>query len=595
VAAIHTYSRSGAGRLAALLASLLLAACGGGGGGGGGAPSDGGSTTPPPVTSPGGTEPKPTRDQAFRFLTQATFGPTEAEIQSVMTLGYGPWLDQQFAKPTVSHRALWDAADARIRAADPTPGAGQREVLDGFYAQALSGEDQLRQRTVFALSQVFVISMQGSEVGDNARGVAGYLDMLGANAFGNYRTLLEQVARHPMMGIYLSHLRNQKENPATGRVPDENFAREVMQLFSIGLVQLNADGTARKDAAGKALETYAGEDISGLAKVFTGWSWYGPDTSDARFWGSSKSQDADRQWQPMQAYAQFHSASEKRFLGQTVAAQTGAAASLKTALDALAGHPNVAPFIARQLIQRLVTSNPSPAYVQRAAAAFGAGGDMRALLRAVLLDDEARKSETAADPAFGKLREPVLRLTALLRAFGAKSDSGSYLIGATDDPGTQLGQTPLRAPSVFNFYRPGFVPPNSLMAAQGLAAPEMQITHETSIVGYANYLRSAVDRGFGQSGLDGKATRRDVQPDYTQALTLAPQPSALVDEVSQRMLGPQANAAFKRELQTAVESVAVPALKADGSNKAQVDTALRNRVLVAVLLSAVSPEFVVQK
>jgi len=592
VAGICANSRSGKGRLAAVLAVLLLAACGGGGGDA----SDGGSTSPPPGTQPSGNEPKPTRDQAFRFLTQATFGPTDAEIQSVMGLGYGPWLDQQFAKPTVSHRALWDAADARIRAADPTPGAGQREVLDGFYRQALSGEDQLRQRTVFALSQIFVISMQGSEVGDHERGVAGYLDMLGAHAFGSYRQLLEQVARHPMMGIYLSHLRNQKENPATGRVPDENFAREVMQLFSIGLVQLNADGTVRKDAAGKALETYAGEDISGLAKVFTGWSWYGPDTSDARFWGgNSKSQDVDRQWQPMQAYAQFHSASEKRFLGQTVAAQTGAPASLKTALDALAGHPNVAPFIARQLIQRLVTSNPSPAYVQRAAAAFGGAGDMKALLRAVLLDDEARKAEPAADPAFGKLREPVLRLTALLRAFGARSDSGSFLIGATDDPGTQLGQTPMRAPSVFNFYRPGFVPPNSLMAAQGLAAPEMQITHETSIVGYANYLRSGVDRGFGQSGLDGKATRRDVQPDYTQVLTLAPQPAALVDEVSQRLLGPQANAAFKRELQTAVESVVVPALKADGSNKTQVDTALRNRVLAAVLLSAVSPEFVVQK
>nr|WP_316642631.1 DUF1800 domain-containing protein [uncultured Roseateles sp.] len=594
VAGTGTDNRSVRGWLAGLVAVLLLAACGGGGGGGD--TSGGSSTAPPPVTQPGANEPKPTRDQAFRFLTQATFGPTEAEIQSVMSLGYSAWLDQQFAKPAVSHRASWDVADAAIRAADPNPGAGQREVLDSFYRQALSGEDQLRQRTVFALSQLFVISMQGSEVGDHARGVAGYLDMLGANAFGNYRTLLEQVARHPMMGIYLSHLHNQKENLATGRVPDENFAREVMQLFSIGLVQLNADGSARKDAAGKALETYAADDISGLAKVFTGWSWYGPDTSDARFWGgNSKSQDVDRDWQPMQAYAQFHSTSEKRFLGQTVVAQTGAAASLKAALDTLAGHPNVAPFIARQLIQRLVTSNPSPAYVQRAAAAFGVGGDMRALLRAVLLDDEARKPEAAADPAFGKLREPVLRLTALLRAFGARSDSGSYLIGATDDPGTQLGQTPLRAPSVFNFYRPGFVPPNSLMAAQGLAAPEMQITHETSIVGYANYLRSGVDRGFGLSGPDGKATRRDVQPDYNQALALAAQPAALVDEVSQRLLGPQANAAFKRELQTAVESVVVPALKADGSNKTQVDAALRNRVLAAVLLSAVSPEFVVQK
>jgi uncharacterized protein (DUF1800 family) len=377
-------------------------------------------------------------------------------------------------------------------------------------------------------------------------------------------------------------------------VPDENFAREVMQLFSIGLVQLNGDGTPRLDAAGKALETYAAEDISGMAKVFTGWSWYGGDASDTRFWGGSK--DADRDWRPMQAYAKFHSISEKRFLGQVVAAQTQAdpAASLKAALDALANHPNVAPFIARQLIQRLVTSNPSPAYVQRASAAFG-GGDMKALVRAVLLDDEARSADKAAATHFGKLREPVLRLTAFLRAFEVRSDSGHFLIGNTDDPGTQLGQSPMRAPSVFNFYRPGFVPSNTLMAAQNLVSPEMQITHETSVVGYANYMRTGVDRGFGQSGIDGKATRRDVQPDYTAALALAEQPAQLVEQVAQRLLGPQANAAFKAELQTAVESVAIPALKADASNKTQRDAALRNRVLAAALLTAVSPEFVVQK
>jgi uncharacterized protein (DUF1800 family) len=301
----------------------------------------------------------------------------------------------------------------------------------------------------------------------------------------------------------------------------------------------------------------------------------------------------------MQGYTQFHSISEKRFLGQTVPAQSKAdpAASLKVALDTLANHPNVGPFIGRQLIQRLVTSQPSGAYVQRVAKAFndngsGVRGDMKAVVKAVLLDPEAR---SVGDAASGKLREPVLRLTALLRAYGATSDSGKFLVGVTDDPGVHLAQTPLRSPSVFNFYRPGYVPPGTESGALGLTVPELQLTSETTVAGYANYMRTGIQNGFGWNGTDGKAPRRDVQLKLDAELALADKPSELVDLVATKLLAGQADPALKTDMVEAVSSIAIPALKPDGSNQASVDNAKKNRVWLALTLACVAPEFLVQK
>ena len=570
---------------------------GGGNNGGGTGGGTGGSVTPP--AEPPVVELPASTAEARRFLTQATFGPTAADVDHLMKIGYAAWIDEQFAKPQKLHRTYWDAENKAIKAADANSSAGQREVLDSFYQQALKGDDQLRQRMVFALSEIFVISMAADGLGgDRGQGVADYLDMLGRDAFGNYRTLIEDVARHPMMGIYLSHLGNRKEDPAKGRVPDENFAREVMQLFSIGLVELNADGTVKLELDGTPIETYGPKDIAGLAKVFTGWSWDGPDTGDIRFYGwSDEWTDPARYYTSMQGYTQFHSMAEKRFLGRKVPAQTRADpyASLKTAMDALAAHPNVGPFLGRQLIQRLVTSNPSPAYVGRVAAAFGSSGDMKAMIRAVLLDPEARDPKFAAGKSYGKLREPVLRLTALLRAFDAKSDSTKFLIGTTDDPGGQLGQSPLRSPSVFNFYRPGYVPPNTGAGKLGLTVPEMQITHETTVAGYANYMIQGVMSGFGQNGVDWKAPRRDVQIDYKTELALADKSAALADQVLARLLGPAPQDALKAEIVAAVDSIALPELRPDGSNKDWVEMSRKFRVYAALSIALVAPEFLVQK
>jgi len=574
--------------IAAALAAVLVA-CGGS------------SDDDPPASA--AAEMPASRAEAARFLTQATFGPTEAEIDAVMAVGYGAWIDAQFAQPATSHRAAWESADAAAKAVSPTSDAGQDGVVNSFWQQAVAGPDQLRQRVAYALSQVFVISMQDSAVGDNPRAVAAYMDLLGDRGLGNYRDLLEGVALHPMMGRYLSAMRNQKADARTGRVPDENFAREVMQLFSIGLHELNPDGSV-KQANGAPVETYGAADIAGMARVFTGWSWSCPEWPDSScFYGGASGgvSDPDREFKSMLGYPQYHSTEEKKFLGRTIAPQSTSAPadSLKQALDTLYEHPNVGPFIGKQLIQRLVTSNPSPQYVAAVSAAFdnnGAGvrGDMKAVVKAVLMHAEARRS---ADTA-GKLREPVLRLSAVLRAFGYRSDSGRYRVGTTDNAGTQLGQTPMRSPSVFNFYRPGYVPPGTLAGGAGLAVPEMQITHETTVSGYVNFMRDALQYGVGHSNgtINGVAyNRRDLQPDFTAELALADQPAQLLDRLDGKLMAGAMPAALKAEIQGAIEKIAIPALNASGTNQAQVDAARRTRVNAAVLLTVVSPEFLVQK
>jgi uncharacterized protein (DUF1800 family) len=585
----HRRTRALATWAGAALLSLLVAC--------GGSKSDESSSSPPPQDVP------PTRSEASRFLTQASFGPTEAEIDRVMALGYSGWIDDQFTRPAHSHRATWEAADAAAKALDPNGGAFQDGLINSFWQAAISGNDQLRQRVAFALSQILVISMQADGLSDNPQAVAAYYDMLADKGLGTYRELLQAVSLHPMMGRYLSHLRNQKANAATGRVPDENYAREVMQLFSIGLHELNDDGSAKTNGA-LPIETYTPADIAGLAKVFTGWSWDCPlyPSNTCFNNGSQNNQSyADRYWRPMVGYPNYHSTEAKAFLGTTIAAQSTADpnASLQAALDRIANHANVGPFIGKLLIQRLVTSNPSPAYVAAVAAKFndngaGARGDMKAVVKAILLHPEARTASANS----GKVREPILRLSAFMRAFGHRSDTGRYRVGNTDNPGTALAQTVLRSPTVFNFYRPGFVAPGSQAAAAGLVAPEMQIASETTAAGYVNYIRDAVSQGVGQFNgtVNGVAlNRRDLQPDLAAELAMASDAAALVERMNTKLMYGTMPDALKTEIQGAVESIAIPALNSGGTNQAAIDTARRNRVNAAIFLTLVSPEFQTQK
>jgi uncharacterized protein (DUF1800 family) len=576
--------------LAAFGTAGLLTACGGGGGS-----SDptstaaaAGSAAQPAASSGPPTDPPATKGAAARFLTQSSFGPTSAEIDRMMTLGYTRWVDEQLAKPAGSPHLDYFAA--RTAELDEDDRITEDWIYQSFWRNAVSGEDQLRQRVAFALSQIFVISLADPGIAQFPRGVAGYMDMLGKNAFGNFRQLLQDVSLHPMMGLYLSHLRNRKADIAVGRVPDENYAREVMQLFTIGLYQLDPDGSVKLDARNEPIDTYKIDDVMGLARVFTGFSWAGPDASLARFVGNVSV--SDRDILPMRGYPVYHETGAKTFLGTTVNGATPEE-SLKAALDHLFMHPNVGPFIGKLLIQRLVTSNPSPAYVARVAAAFnndgtGKRGEMKAVIKAILLDPEARDDAAAAADSAGKLREPVLRTTAWLRAFDAKSTTGRFLIGVTDDPASSIGQTPMRSPSVFNFFRPGYMPPNSSIANAKLVAPEMQTTHEITVAGWLNTARNLVPNGMGANPPND--SKRDVLPDYADELAVADNSTALVDRIALLLTADRMPPAVRQQIAVAVNSINVAI-----SNPTNLENARRNRVHLAVYLTLASPEFIVQK
>jgi uncharacterized protein (DUF1800 family) len=452
-----------------------------------------------------------------------------------------------------------------------------------------AGEDALRQRITFALSEIFVISFQsGPLFAYMNRGPVSYVDMLGRNAFGNYRQMLEDVALHPCMGVYLSHMKNRKED-GKGRVPDENFAREIMQLFSIGLYKLDAQGTTITDpVTKKPVETYTVDDVTGLAKVFTGFAWAGPDTSDKRWSYGYLGPYEGRQVESMQNYPQYHSTSEKRFLGVTIPASSrpDGMGDLKIALDTLFNHPNVGPFIGKQLIQRLVSSNPSREYVGRVAAAFannGAGvrGDMKAVIKAVLLDPEARNL-ASAPPNAGKLREPVVRLVQWMRAFNAKSASGRYILGRMSDADDELGQSPLDSPSVFNFFMPGYMPPESSKAGQlNLLSPEAQISNETTVAGYLNFMRGVLTDGLGDYA------DKDIQADYSAQLALAGDPDKLVDSLNLLLTANQLSIATRNLIRDAVGTIPI------GASTAAADRL--NRVRLAIFMTMASPNYLVQK
>lgn len=495
-----------------------------------------------------------------------------AEINRAAAMGPAAWISEQFNTP--SRDTHWNYVMVRKGPIGCTVCDAQyiNATMESFWDQAVRSPDQLRQRTVLALSELFVISTVNSPLEIQADAHASYLDMLARNAFGNFRTLLEQVSTHPAMGVYLSHLKNEKEDPATGRIPDENYAREVMQLFAIGLWQLNPDGSRKKDGNGRDIPTFSQADVMGMAKVFTGWTYNNGSLSDDKwYWGGAAYKEQ------MINFPKFHSSSEKRFLGAVVPAGTSGEQSMKVAMDTLFNHPNVGPFIGSQLIKRFVTSNPSPAYVARVSAAFngsnGVRGDMKAVLTAVLMDPEARDSAKASDPQWGKLREPLVRFGTWMRAFDAKSAQGNYSIWNLEDPVSSIGQNPLRAPSVFNWFRPGYAPPGEIMR-RGLLAPEFQITHETTVTGYANFISNTVERGHGWG-------QTNIKSSYSPELALASNPAALLDHLNLLLLAGRMSPGTRQTILDAVN--ALPASDP------------RNRVYTAITLAMVSPEFIVQK
>ena len=493
-------------------------------------------------------------------------GATREQMTRVQSIGYSAWIDEQFATPASTSRWDWLVANGYSVSTNQNSEAGFDSAV---WLKMLSAPDTLRQRVTLALSEILVASISGF-VGGGWRQFTGaaYLDLLEANAFGNYRNLLQAVSTSAPMGEFLTFRGNVKFNATTGALPDENYARELMQLFTIGLVQLNIDGTP-KLVNGAPQDTYGLDDITGLARVFTGWDYD---------FASGNSTTPDFKQRPMKQIASRHELGAKTFIGTTIPTGTDGVNSLRLALDALFAHANIAPFVSRQLIQRLVYSNPSPAYVARVAAVFnndgnGIKGNLQAVIKALLLDVEARTVPITTSGGVGKLREPMLRFAAWARAFAAASPSGAWAIGNTTDPATRLGQSPLRSPTVFNFFRPGYVPPNSSIAGAGMVAPEFQITNESTVVGYVNYMQRAVSIGVG-----------DVRANYSALLPLADNAQSLVDELNTVLVAGQLNASSSASITGAINSM-----------PAGTDSTRNNRIYAALTLVLAAPEFIVQK
>ena len=537
------------------LPALALAACGGGGGG---APTAGAPAPSAPVVV---VAPAVTAAQASRFLAQSTMGATAEMIPAVIARGFDGWLSDQIAMPRAISHWDWLTNNGYAVAANINNETGFDATM---WRQLIAEPDQLRQRVGMALLDMLVVGIGGLTNNWKQFAMAAYVDVLLDGAFGNFRTLLDGITFNPAMANFLTFLGNKKANATTGAAPDENYARELMQLFTLGLYQLNMDGTVKTNG-GVPIETYGPADVSGLARVFTGLQLSSAD-------GSTPA----RYKTPLVMTASLHETGASTFLGTSVSGEGTAA--IKAALDAIFAHGNVAPFVSKQLIQRLVTSNPSPAYVGRVAATFadngkGVRGDLAAVVKAVLLDTEARSDAALTSTTAGKLREPVMRLTGWARAYGATSPSNAWGFGDTSSTTTRLGQSMGRSATVFNFFRPGYAPPSTAISSAGLVAPEFQITNEQTVIAYVNYMYALVQNGAG-----------DVKADYAAALAKAADAQGLVDDVNLVLASGQLSAATVAAIKAAVESIAATATNA-----------MQNRVNTAILLTLASPDYLTVK
>ncbi|WOO42810.1 DUF1800 family protein [Rubellicoccus peritrichatus] len=543
----------------------------------------------------------PSEAEAARFLTQATFGPTPALIQEVQTLGIEGWIDDQFTRAIGQHQPLIEAVDWEAEGGGPWA----HHKMRAWWHQAMEAPDPLRQRIALALSEILVIS-DNSGLSNTARGMLNYYDMLLANSFGNYRELIEDVTYHPAMGVYLSHRGNQPPNLELGRFPDENFAREIMQLFTIGLWMLNPDGTLQLDQDGDADPTYDNTDITNLARVFTGMSWGQGDTTDywQFFWPDLPDgfntdnfyttpmtvwngpytvwvEVEPGDWQQREVY--HHDQDAKTLLGVNLPANDPLAPEtnyeindIDRALDVLFAHQNVGPFISRLLIQRLVTSNPTPAYIGRVAAAFtdngsGVRGDMQAVIKAIFLDPEARDPAMSNVATYGMLKEPYLRLVALARAFNAASPSGIYEVYWV---GRALGMQPLSSPSVFNFFQPYYQPPGEIKDS-GLVAPEFQITNAVTGITTPNQLYEAI---FYQLTWGDDASRH-VDFDFSTEIAMVDNPDALLEHLDLHLTYGQMSNELRELLYFSLN-------RSDVTNRSASE-----RAWMAIYLIATSPEY----
>ncbi|MGB0992333.1 MAG: DUF1800 family protein [Akkermansiaceae bacterium] len=539
---------------------------------------------------PGTTAPAlPSASAASRFLTQSTFGPTISEIEHVRAIGYQTWIDEQMAATPTLHQDYIRRIKAdhngpraeRFYDADPNDDTVEgRNTTSAFARAAVMGKDQLRQRMAFALSQILVISRQDSRLENKPEPVAQYYDIFVRHGLGNYRDILMEVAYHPCMGWYLSHVGNQKADLTIGRFPDENFAREIMQLFTVGLWKLNPDGSRMLDQQGEPIPTYGNAEITELAKVFTG-QWYDSEWG----WGSGGWHE-DHFMRPMVMHAEHHDFGSKKLLDGFIiparpASMENGNKDIEDAVNHLFNHPNTPIFISKQLIQFFVTANPSPEYVERIQNVFvnngsGKRGDLAAVISAILLDSEAREVKHSIGEAhFGKLREPVIRTMAMARAFELGTTSPEFVWWNPESLYRGLSfQEPLNAPSVFNFYKPSYQSPGVIRDA-GLVSPVFQIMDSYSSISFPNVTWDYLTEGLRSGWEDYRFPLN-----FTAARKVAGNNEALVDHMNLLLAAGNMTARTRSIILDAMNS---PELAED------------DRILLAAYLTMMSPEGATQK
>ncbi len=510
-----------------------------------------------------------------RLLSQSTFGATRKDIERVKSIGIPAWIEHQFTLNGKSHLQQLQEKDAS--------GSNSADRVHLWWLEAVDGADQLRGRVAYALSEIFVVSDTQQTLRHAQLGLANYYDILRKHAFGNFRDLLTDVTLSPVMGVYLSMMQNAKANPATNTRADENFARELMQLFTIGLHELNLNGTLKLQN-GKPINTYTQDDIKEYARALTGWGY-----ANTERWDAHPASRYANFLLPMAPFPQYHDTGSKQLLNnKVIPANQSAEEDLKEVLDSLFNHPNVGPFISKQLIQRLVTSNPTPEYVARVASIFndnglGIRGDLQSVIRAILIDDEARSGHSIY-PNYGKTREPALRLSHLWRAFNAQFAAGSDTY--TTNPqlnglDIELGQSVLSSPSVFNFFLPNYSPSGEIKQS-GLVAPEAELYTENYVLSGNTFLNTYIQKFYTSEQIDAGA-KFETHIDITYHVELAKDPSDLLQELNLILLSNQMTV----ELHTLLYDH-LNALPNTPEGRVQ-------RVLDAITLIMASPAYLVQK
>ncbi len=483
-------------------------------------------------------------EDASRFLMQSTFGATYDDIVELSNSSYRAWLNRQFAMP-VTKTVGYAESQGWI---ENYPLILARGTDSSLFNVMLTAPDQLRQRVAYALSQIFVVSREVSNgIDERPLFYLDYYDMLAENAFGNYRDLLERVTLNDVMGFYLTMRLNAPANTQVGPVghpaaffvtsPDENYAREIMQLFSIGLVELDIDGTPVL-ANGEPIASYTQDTVENMARVFTGWNYQSANPSQTNFFNLGIPSDT----RPMISFDAFHDKGPKTLLNNvTLPANQTAVKDLEMALDNIFNHQNVGPFIGKLLIQHLVTSNPSPAYVERVAKVFnnnstGERGDLKAVVRAILLDTEARNGHKTLPDQFGKYKEPFVRQMALWRGLKArrKVNNRNLLTAYDENFLNRFKQFPLRAPSVFNFYQQDFVP-SSAFRQESMVAPVAQLMDTESTIGIASVYEEYVQRHHDDANNDFANSPSDLLLDTREWQALIPDDLSSVDALIERL------------------------------------------------------------